>query len=137
MVNDAWEELAPSAIAHCWAKTDVLGANPTMDLLRLHGEYRRTFRSVSDDVDAILDLMQGTSLGNEGLAGLDDVAQRAVVEEWIEIEERPAGVVGAADTVVQDMDAAGGDVADSADTSCQLSYVVVPTYVVRIVIFCI
>jgi len=116
MVKDAWEELSSSAIAHCWAKTDVLGAIRTVDLLRLHGEYRRTFRSVSDDVDVMLELMQGTSLGNVALAGLDDVAQRAVVEEWMEIEERPAGVVGAADAVVQDMDAAGGDVADSADT---------------------
>jgi len=32
------------------------------------------------------------------------------------IEERTAGVVGAADAVVQDMDAAGADVADSADS---------------------
>jgi len=116
MVKDAWEELSSSAIAHCWAKTGVLGAIGTVDLLRLHGEYRRTFRSVSNDVDVMLELMQSTSLGNVALAGLDDVAQRAVVEEWMEIEERPAGVVGAGDAVVQDMDAAGGDVADSADT---------------------
>jgi len=60
--------------------------------------------------------MQGTSLGSEALEGLDDVAQRAVVEEWMNIEERPAGVVGAADGVVQDMDAEGADVADSADS---------------------
>jgi len=116
MVKDAWEELSSSAIAHCWAKADVLGTIRTVDLLRLHGDYRRSFRSVSDDVDVMLELMQGTSLGSEALAGLDDVAQRAVVEEWMEIEERPAGVVGAADTVVQDMDAAGGEVADNADT---------------------
>jgi len=64
----------------------------------------------------MLDLMQGTSLGSEALEGLDDVAQRAVVEEWMNIEERPAGVVGAADGVVQDMDAEGADVADSADS---------------------
>ena len=32
------------------------------------------------------------------------------------IEERPAGVVGAADAVVQDMVAAGADVADSVDS---------------------
>ena len=116
MVKDAWEELSSSAIAHCWAKTDVLGAIRIVDLLRLDGEYRQTFRSVSDDVGVMLELMQGTSLGNVALAGLDDVAQRAVVEEWMDIEERPAGVVGATDAVVQDMDAAGGDVADSADT---------------------
>jgi len=81
IIKDAWEELSSSAIAHCWANTDVLGAIRTVDLLRLHGEYRRTFRSVSDDVKVMLELMQGTSLGSEALAGLDDVAQRAVVEE--------------------------------------------------------
>jgi len=81
MIKDAWEELSSNAIAHCWAKTDVLGAVRTVDLLRLHGEYRRTFRSVSDDVNVMLGLMQGTSLGSEALAGLEDVAQRAVVEE--------------------------------------------------------
>jgi len=116
MIKDAWEELSSSAIAHSWAKTDVLGAIRTVDLLRLHGEYRRTFRSVSDDVNVMLGLVHGTSLGSEALAGLEDVAQRAVVEEWMNIEERTAGVVGAADAVVQDMDAAGADVADSADS---------------------
>jgi len=80
MIKDAWEELSSVAIAHCWANTDVLGAIRTVDLLRFHGEYRRTFRSVSDDVNVMLELMQGTSLGSEALAGLDDVAQRAVVE---------------------------------------------------------
>lgn len=116
MVKDPWEELSSSAIAHCWAKTDVLGAIRTVDLLRQHGEYRRSFRSVSDDDDDMLERMQGTSLGSEVLAGLDDVAQRTVLEEWMEIEEHPAEVVRAADAVGQDMDAAGGDVADSADT---------------------
>jgi len=116
MIKEAWEELSSSAIAHFWAKTDVLGAIRTLDLLRLHGEYRETFRSVSDDVNVMLELMQGTSLGSEALAGLDDVAQRAVVKEWMTIEEHPAGVVGAADAVVQYMDAAGADVADSADS---------------------
>jgi len=32
------------------------------------------------------------------------------------VEERPAGVVGAADFTFQDMDAAGADVVDSADS---------------------
>eukprot|EP00170_Pyropia_yezoensis_P006845 contig_27888_g6867 len=76
MVKDAWEELTLSAISHCWAEADVLGAIRNVDLLRLHGEYRRSFRSVSDDVDVMLELMRGTSLGSEALAGLDDAAQR-------------------------------------------------------------
>jgi len=116
MITDAREALSSSAIAHCWAKTDVLGAIRTVDLLPLHGRYRWAFRSVSDDVNVMLELMQGTSLGSEALAGLDDVAQRAVVEEWMNIEERPACVVGAAEAVVQDMDAPRADVADSADS---------------------
>jgi len=94
----------------------VLGAIPTVDLLHLHGEYRRTVRAVSDDVKVILELMQGTSLGNEALVGLEDVAQSAVVEEWMSIDERPSCLFGAADAVVQDMDAAGAAVADSADS---------------------
>jgi len=94
----------------------VIGAIRTVDLLRLHGEYRPTFGSVSDDVNVMLELMQGTSLGREALAGQDDVPQRAVVEEWMNIEERPAGVVGPADAVVLDRDAAGADVADSSDS---------------------
>jgi len=72
-IKDAWEELSSSAIAHCWAGTDVLGAIHTMDLLCFLGKYLRPFRSVSDNVDDILELTQGTSLGSEALAGLDDV----------------------------------------------------------------
>ncbi|KAK1867670.1 hypothetical protein I4F81_010175 [Pyropia yezoensis] len=116
MVKDAWEELTSSTISHCWAKADVLGAIRNVDLLCLHGEYRRSFRSVSDDVDVMLELMRGTSLGSGALAGLDDAAQRSVLEEWVEIEDRPAGVVGAADAVVQDLGTAGTDVAESADS---------------------
>ncbi|KAK1858812.1 hypothetical protein I4F81_001412 [Pyropia yezoensis] len=116
MVKDAWEELTSSAISHCWAKADVLGAIRNVDLLRLHGEYRPSFRSVSADVDVMLELMRGMSLGSKALAGLDDAAQRSVLKEWMEIEDRPAGVVGAADAVVQDWGTAGPDVAESADS---------------------
>jgi len=93
----------------------VLGAIRMVDVLCLHGEYRRTFRSVSDDVNVMLELIQGTFLVSEALAGLGDVAQRAAMEKWMNTEERPVGVVGATDAVVQYMNAAGADVADSAD----------------------
>lgn len=136
MVKGAWEELEWSAIAHCWAKADVLGAIRNANLLRLLSKYRRLFRTVFNDVDDMLELMQGTSLGGEALVGLKDVAELALVEEWVEIEKRPVGIVGAAEPVVQDEDTAGGDVADSADTWRKHSFLAASTYVVRFFILC-
>ncbi|KAK1859701.1 hypothetical protein I4F81_002295 [Pyropia yezoensis] len=81
MVKDAWEELMSSATSHCWEKADVLGAIRNVDLPRLLGEYLRSFRAVSIDVEVMLEVMRGTSLGSEALAGLDDAAQRSVLEE--------------------------------------------------------
>lgn len=115
MVKDAWEELSRVAIVHCWAKTKVLGVVRTADLLRLHDEYRQTVQLVSDDVDEMLQLMQGTSLGNEVLDGLDNVAQRSVVEECIDLEERPAGLVGAADAVLEVAGATPGEQRSGTD----------------------
>jgi len=102
MVKKEWAAITRECIVHCSAKAEVLGTIRTHDFLKEHGEYRRSFRAVADDVDEVLSMLRGTSLGDVTLGGLSTGVQRTVVEEWLDIEEQPAGMISEADGCLEE-----------------------------------
>jgi len=96
MVKEEWASITRECIVHCWAKAEVLGTIRTHDFLQEHGGYRRSFRAVAD-VDEVLSMLPGTTLGGVTLGGLSTGVQRMVVEERLDIEEQPAGMICEAD----------------------------------------
>jgi len=102
MVKEEWAAITRECIVHCWAKAEVLGTIRTHDFLKEHGEYRRSFRAVADDMDEVLSMLRGTTLGEVTLGGLSTGVQRTVVEEWLDVEEQPAGMISEADGCLEE-----------------------------------
>ena len=102
MVKEGWAAITRECIVHCWAKAEVLGTIRTLSFLKEHGEYYRSFRAVADDVDEVLSMLRGTTLGDVTLGGLSTNVQRTVVEEWLDIEEQPEGMISEADGCLEE-----------------------------------
>jgi len=91
MVKEEWAAITRECIVHCRAKAEVLGTIRMHDFLKEHGEYRRSFRAVADDVDEVLSMLRSTTLGDVTLGGLSTGVQRTVVEEWLDMRSSPRG----------------------------------------------
>lgn len=57
------------AIVHCWVKPTVLRGSLNASTVSTHAEYRQRFASVGEDVEEVLTMLQGKSLGREEMGG--------------------------------------------------------------------
>ena len=85
---------------HCWVKSTILPVYMNASVVALHAEYRQGFSSVEDDVNAMLSIMRGTSLGQDVVGGETEDDAREGMRAWFAAEDEEDGIVDAADLIV-------------------------------------
>jgi len=110
-----WEAVAPSTIAHCWAKSTILPAGVAMDVSTLHGEYRGSSRALSTDVDAVVSLMGGCTFGSQSFRDTPTAAREMAVQNWLTAEEAEGVLAATADRIAFDEGGEGDDTQGSGN----------------------
>jgi len=65
LIVEEWETVTSTSTLHCWVKSTILLAAVSAFFAASHGVYRNGFANVEHDVDEVLALMRGTSLGQD------------------------------------------------------------------------
>jgi len=63
IVQEDWEAVEPSTIAHCWVKTTILPHARATTVNALHGPYRASALELGDGVNAVVSLMEDFRFG--------------------------------------------------------------------------
>jgi len=99
-ISEEWDNVTSESIVHCWVKWTILPISMNSSVVALHAEYRQGFSSQEDDVNDVLSLLRGTSLGQEVVGGeTEDDAQEGM-RAWFVEEEEDDTIVDTADLFV-------------------------------------
>lgn len=109
MIFEEWEKMTREALVHCWVKSTVLPVSMAASLVSEHAEYRQGFASVAEDVQEVLTLLRGTSLGREVVGGESEHDAREGVRLWLGAEDEEDAIVDTADLMIFPTSDASGD----------------------------
>ena len=65
LIVEEWEKVTSTSALHCWVKSTILAVAVSVFFATSHGVYRNGFANVEHDVDEVLALMRGSSLGQD------------------------------------------------------------------------
>jgi len=77
-----------------------------------HGAYRDGFANVEHEVDEVLALMRGTSLGQDMIGGTSEGDAREAVRSWLDAEDAKEAIVDTAKMITMSSDDWSGDEGD-------------------------
>jgi len=114
-ISEEWDKLTGESIVHCSVKSTILPASMNASVAALHAENRQKFSSVEDDVNEVLSLLRGTSLGKDVVGGETEDDAREGKRGWFAAEDEEDASSDTADLIVlqpgenlQDKDASSG-----------------------------
>ena len=93
-------------------KSTILPVAISASLAASHGEYRNDFANVEYDVDAVLALMRGTSLGRDVIGRTSEGDIREGVRAWFDAEDAEDAIVDTANMFTMSSDDSSGDEED-------------------------
>jgi len=99
-ISEEWDKVTGESIVHCWVKSTILPVSMNASVVALHAEYRQGFSSVEDDVNEVLSLLRGTSLGQEVVGGETEDDAREGMRAWFLAEDEEDAIVDTADLIV-------------------------------------
>lgn len=110
IIFEEWEKMTIEAIVHCWVKSSFLPVSMNASLVSDHAEYRQGLASEAEDVQEVLTLLQGTSLGREVVGGESEHDAREGLRLWLAAEDEEDAFVDTADLIIiPPSDASGED----------------------------
>jgi len=112
LIAEKWEKAISTSILHCWVKSTILPVPMSASLAASHGEYRNCFSNVEYEVDEVLALMRGTSLGQEMIRGTSEGDAREAVRSWLDAEDAGEAIVDTANMITMSSDDWSGDEGD-------------------------
>ena len=113
IVRDECEAVDSLIIAHCWVKSTFLPLALATDVTALHGEYRASSRSLTDDVIfSVVSLMGECRFGAQAFWDTATAARQMAMQEWLSVEDDEGVLAETADEIlfgktVRDSDARG------------------------------
>jgi len=84
LIAEEWEKVTSTSIWHCWVKSTILPVAMSTSHAACHGENRNGFSNVEHEVDEVLALMRGTSLGQDVIVGTSSGDAREAVRSWLD-----------------------------------------------------
>jgi len=112
LIAEEWEKVTSTSILHCWVKSTILPVAMSSALAASHVEYRNGFANVEHDVDEVLALMRGTSLGRDVIGGTSEGDAREGVRAWFDAEDAEEAIVDTANMITMSSDDSSGDEED-------------------------
>jgi len=99
-ISEEWDRVTSESSVHCWVKSTILPVYMNASVVALHAEYRQGFSSVEDDVNAMLSILRGTSLGQDVVGGETEDDAREGMRAWFAAEDEEDAIVDASDLIV-------------------------------------
>ena len=112
LIAEELEKLTSTSILRCWVKSTILPVAMSASLAASHGEYRNGFANVENEVDEVLALMRGTSLGQDIIGGTSEGDAREAVRSWLDAEDAEEAIVDTANMITMSSDDWSGDEGD-------------------------
>ena len=112
LIGEAWEKVTSTSILYCWVKSTILPVAMSASLAASHGAYRDGFANVEHEVDEVLALMRGTSLGQDMIGGTSEGDAREAVRSWLDAEDAKEATVDTAKMITMSSDDWSGDEGD-------------------------
>jgi len=112
LIAEEWEKVMSTSTLHCWVKSAILSVAMSACLAASHGEYRNGFVNVEHEVDEVLVLMRGTSLGKDVIGGTSEGDAHEAVRSWLNAEDAEEAIVDTSNMITMSSDDWSGDEGD-------------------------